>query len=180
MNTDEIQVIFAAMQGAMVVVEEILETPHKRKKDHRQLPRAKRRKFCAMDALICIQRDYLGTPNDPLLPLLSAEFKTMFRMSRSRFQVIMEDIQASKHPFFQRTKSWHQCDQASFEAQLLLPIKTLAYGVPTHTFIDYFQMSREYARECCKQFDVVMKKIKELADEGEHQRLHHALMNKFG
>jgi hypothetical protein len=36
----------------------------------------------------------------------------------------------------------HVDDQVSFEAQLLLPIKTLAYSVPPHTFMDYFQMSK--------------------------------------
>ncbi|KAG7367865.1 plant transposon protein [Nitzschia inconspicua] len=49
--------------------------------------------------------------------------------------------------------------RASLEAKLLLPIKTLAYGVPPHTFIDYFQMSPEYARECCRQFDIAVKII---------------------
>jgi hypothetical protein len=159
MNTNKIKVTGALLEGAWVTVEELLETPHKRKKDHRKLPRAKRPKFRHLDALFCIQRDYLGLPNDPSIPLLSTELKKMFRMSRSRFQVLMEDIKASKHPFFQRTKTLHQDDQASFEAQLLLPIKSFAFGVPTHTFIDYFQMSREYARECCKQFDIVMKKV---------------------
>jgi hypothetical protein len=41
----------------------------------------------------------------------------------------------------------------------LLPLKSLAYGVPPHTFIDYFQMSPQYARECCKEFDKAMKRI---------------------
>jgi hypothetical protein len=35
----------------------------------------------------------------------------------------------------------------------------LAYGVPPHTFIDYFQMSPQYARECCKEFDNGMRTI---------------------
>jgi hypothetical protein len=42
---------------------------------------------------------------------------------------------------------------------MLLPIKCLADGVPSHTFIDYFQMSKQYARECCQQFDVAIKTI---------------------
>ncbi|KAG7354314.1 hypothetical protein IV203_003670 [Nitzschia inconspicua] len=32
---------------------------------------------------------------------------------------------------------------ASVEARRLLPLKTLAYRVPPHTFIDFFQMSKE-------------------------------------
>jgi hypothetical protein len=41
----------------------------------------------------------------------------------------------------------------------LLPLKSLAYGVPPHTFIEYFQMSPQYARECCKEFDKAMRSI---------------------
>jgi hypothetical protein len=32
-------------------------------------------------------------------------------------------------------------DKSSLATRLLLPLKSLAYGVPPHTFIDYFQMS---------------------------------------
>jgi hypothetical protein len=38
-------------------------------------------------------------------------------------------------------------------------VKTLAYGVPLHTFINYFQMFPEYARDCCKEFDKALKRI---------------------
>jgi hypothetical protein len=47
----------------------------------------------------------------------------------------------------------------SLAAHLLLPLNTLAYGVPSHTFMDYFLMSQQYARNCCKQFDRAMKRI---------------------
>jgi hypothetical protein len=40
-----------------------------------------------------------------------------------------------------------------------LPIKTLAYGVPPHTFMDYFQISKCYTRYCCHLFDVAIKKV---------------------
>jgi hypothetical protein len=150
MNPNKIKAIAAVLDGGKIAVEELIETSHKRKVDHRKLPRKRRRKLRHSEALNCIKRDCLGLPNDPSTPLLGAEFKAMFRLSKSRFQVLMEDIQASHHRFFQQSQNLHRDDQASFEAQLLLPIKTLAYGVPTRTFIDYFQMSKEYARECCK------------------------------
>jgi len=35
-------------------------------------------------------------------------------------------------------------------------IKTLAYGLPAHAFMDYFQMSNEFARQNCKEFDKVI------------------------
>jgi hypothetical protein len=69
----------------------------------------------------------------------------------------VEDVVAADIAFYQQRKNLHADDQASLEAQLLLPIKCLAYGVPSHTFINYFQMSKQYARECCKQFDVAIK-----------------------
>ncbi|KAG7366472.1 plant transposon protein [Nitzschia inconspicua] len=69
------------------------------------------------------------------------------------------DIGASEIRFYQKKKNLDVDEQASLEAKILLPIKTLAYGVPPHTFIDYFQMSPEYARECCRQFDIAVKII---------------------
>ena len=47
---------------------------------------------------------------------------------------------------------------ASIEAKIEQPLKTFAYGVPPHTFIDYYlQMSKGLAATCCKIFAVVMK-----------------------
>jgi hypothetical protein len=82
----------------------------------------------------------------------------MFRISRGRFQVLMEDVMASNISFFKSTVR-DGFDRSSLAARLLLPLKTLAYGVPPHTFIDYFQMSRQYAREYCKEFDKAMRTI---------------------
>jgi len=48
---------------------------------------------------------------------------------------------------------------ASMEARVLLPLKSYAYGVPPHTFTDYFQMSVDLAKECCRNFDRVMKEL---------------------
>jgi hypothetical protein len=61
-------------------------------------------KFRHAEALHCITRDYLGIPGDPLTPLFGEEFKTMFRLSRARFQVLMEDIQASGISFLHKKK----------------------------------------------------------------------------
>jgi hypothetical protein len=63
----------------------------------------------------------------------------MFRLSRTRFQVLMEDMKA---PQSKQAKLLHVDNQVYIEAQLLLPVKTLAYGVPLHTFMDYFQMQK--------------------------------------
>ncbi|KAG7336608.1 plant transposon protein [Nitzschia inconspicua] len=170
MKPNQIQAIAAAMEaGAMAVEMLLLSTEKKRKAttttttvDYcRKQQRSTRRKFRHAEALHCIKRDYLGSTRggDLISPLLGAEFQMIFKISRSRFQVLMEDIKASGCRFYQPKTNLHADDQCSLEAKLLLPIKTLACGVPCHTFIDYFQMSRQYARECCLQFDIVMKQL---------------------
>jgi hypothetical protein len=101
----------------------------------------------------------LGIVGDLTTPLFGAEFKLMFRLSKTRFQLLMEDVMARNLPHFQTKKNIPPTQQASLEAKLLLPLKCLAYGVPPHAFIDYFQMSRPYARVCCIEFDKAIKLI---------------------
>jgi hypothetical protein len=143
--------------GIVAVVEQ--DQQRKRPKtEHRTLPRSKRRVFRHGEAMSGIQRDYLGKKEDPTTPLFGAEFGWMFRVSKGRFQVLMEDIMGSQHSFFKPSlQDGHE--RYSVEARLLLPLKTFAYGVPSHTFIDYFQMSPQYARDCCKYFANVVKNL---------------------
>jgi hypothetical protein len=61
----------------------------------------------------------------------------------------MEDVMASNIKFFKSTGR-DGFDRSSLAARLLLPMNALAYGVPPHTFIDYFLMSPQHSRECCK------------------------------
>jgi hypothetical protein len=72
----------------------------------------------------------------------------MLRVSLSALQYIMEEVGKTGDPFY----VWNGND-ASLEARLLLPLKTLAYGVPPHCFTDYFSMSPSMAMECCNNFD---------------------------
>jgi hypothetical protein len=120
---------------------------------------AGRRLFHHQDALHCIRRDYLGLAGDPKTPLLGKEFALMFRISRGRFQLMMEHVMAAEIPFYSGNVSANGDTVASLEARLLLPLKSLAYGVPPHTFIDYFQMSPPLARVCCIEFDRMIKRI---------------------
>ena len=43
------------------------------------------------------------------------------------------------------------------EGRLLMPLKILPYGVPSHTFLDYFQKSASFWSEACKKFDTAIK-----------------------
>ena len=110
----------------------------------------KRRVFDHAGALHCINRDYLGPE-----PLFIDDFPCYFRVSRSRFEKIMQDVGNSPFAFFKA-----QCPTgrplSSIQSRLMLPLKTLAYGVAMHTFCDYFQMSRNLAIEACRQFDSVI------------------------
>lgn len=108
-------------------------------------------------ALQVIQRDYIGIPGDPSTPLFGQEFKWMFRLSRPRFELLVQDVLNRQIPFYQPKKNLPADAQASIYAKLLLPLKCLAYGVPPHCFTDYFQMSKAYASVCCHEFDKVVK-----------------------
>ena len=66
-----------------------------------------------------------------------------------------------------KKKNLLDSQQASLEAKVVLPLKSLAYGVPPHCFIDYFQMSPQMARECMIQFDKVILQLY----KGEYLRL---------
>ena len=77
----------------------------KRKIDHRTLPREEKRQFRPHEARHCIGRDYLGIPGDPTTPLSNGkDFYDVFRISRSRFQRIMEDFCNTGDPFYLNTK----------------------------------------------------------------------------
>ena len=128
----------------------------------RNKPRKQKRKFRHKEALKCICRDYLGIAGDPLTPLfVGVEFKRMFRISRPRFQRMMEDIAALGDSFYTSRYDAVKSDVASFEAKLLLPLKCLAYGVPPHCFQDYFQMSMTLCKKCCWKFDETIKSLYE-------------------
>jgi hypothetical protein len=117
------EAVAAAAAGGQLAAATVMES-NKRKEDHRQLPRSSRRKFQHDLALECIERDYIGDT-----PLLGVEFKLMFRLSQGCFQVLMEDVMASDIKFFKLTGRDGR-RKSSLAARLLLPLKTLAYGVP--------------------------------------------------
>jgi hypothetical protein len=95
--------------------------------------------------------DYLG----PVPRFDYKEFVAMFRVTRGRFQTIMEDF--AEDPFFKPTFDCFNNPVASLECKLLHALKTLAFGVAHHAFRDYFQLSTTMARECVRQFCIKMK-----------------------
>jgi len=155
----------AAVQTSNAMILEALGAPAAKKqkqidgRGRHNSARSKRRVFEHEQALECIKRDYLGLPGKPDTPLFGKEFSLQFRISRSRFQCLLEDVMANKErlSFFHVKESILGEPVASLEARLLLPLKCLAYGVPPHTFIDYFQMSMPLARRCCIEFDKAIK-----------------------
>ena len=155
-----IQAAAAAAIAGGVLAEECIDSPTRKRRGRRGEPnRSQRRRFHHTEALYCIQRDYLGSAAIPNSPLFGAEFKLMFRLSLGRFQRLMEDTMASNNSFFLPSNHRLHHSQSSLESKLLLPLKCLAYGVPPHTFIDYFQMSKPFARDCCLEFDKLIKKL---------------------
>ncbi|KAG7371276.1 plant transposon protein [Nitzschia inconspicua] len=160
MDPNILAVVVAAAGAGRLLAEELAASPNEnRKRARRAGPRRNRRQFRPQEALYAIQRDYIGITGDLTTPLFGAEFKWMFRLSRTRFLLLMEDIAARNIPHFMRKTNISENQQTSLEAKLLLPLKCLAYGVPPHAFIDYFQMSRAFARVCCIEFDSAIKSI---------------------
>ena len=81
--------------------------------------RSKRKKRNHERALMCIQSDYLHPDS-----LIGSEFHQHFRISRTRFQCILEDIMNSRgNAFFKTTHNANGDVVASIEARLLLPLK---------------------------------------------------------
>ena len=114
------------------------EEAGRRKKRGCRVPRSARRFFDHGRAKDCIMSDYLA----PDALFSDMNFVMMFRISRGRFQKILEDIGNSGIPFYNPQQE--RKNSSCLEARLLLPLKTLAYGVPPHCFSDYFQMSKAF------------------------------------
>lgn len=140
------------------------ENKKKRKFLFRNEPRQPKKNWRHAQAHHCINRDYIGPC--PLFP--DRDFEMMFRVNRSRFQRLMEDVMnKSNESFYLKNTDAVGNKGASLEARLLLPLKCLAYGVPPHAFTDYFQMSKTLAKLACKTFDTTIRKIY----QGEYLRL---------
>ena len=153
-DEEELAILLAAQQAAVATV---LSPPRKKRKpiDHRCLPREEKKDYKHERALGCILEDYLCP--QPLFD--GREFETMFRISRGRFQCLMEDFKKSENDFYSGAPDCFGHKVASLQARLLLPLKCMAYGVPPHCFRDYFQMSKTLAKDCCNNFHETINKL---------------------
>jgi Plant transposon protein len=123
--------------------------------DHRSNPRGRRRVFDSQGAYDNIMRDHLGPD-----ALFGADVLLFFRMSRARIEVIIQRIGNSGNPFYGTFRSdRHGKRGASIEAKILIAIRTLAYGVASYCFCDYFSMSKTSALDCCRMFNKIIPQI---------------------
>ncbi|MEL7065625.1 MAG: hypothetical protein AAFP00_17935, partial [Bacteroidota bacterium] len=143
-------VVNIATQVAVTLVVTMGVLSDEEEVDHRTLPRSKRKKYDSDGAKHCIYRDYLGP-----CPLFGSSFREIFRVSMSRFEIMMQDVMSADLPFYRVNRRGSAC----LEARLLLPLKTLASGAPVHNFCDYFSMSFQMGQECCKQFDLTILQL---------------------
>ena len=120
----------AATAAALLAESSSSDDEEEEQTDHRTLPREKRARFDHGRALESIKTDYLNLDST----FIGSQFKLFFRISRRRFQAILEDVGNANKAFYQPSIK----KGPSVEARLLLPLKVLAYGVAPHAFVDYF------------------------------------------
>jgi hypothetical protein len=123
--------------------------------DGRSNPRGKRRQFNHQRAHAAIMEDHLGE-----FSLYTKDFKRFFRLCRPRVQLIIEALANSGLSFYKSfRKDKFGNVGACMEAKVLLPIRTLAYGVGDHCFMDVYQMSPAMAQTCCTTFCRVIPQL---------------------
>eukprot|EP00529_Nitzschia_sp_RCC80_P001997 CAMPEP_0113510844 /NCGR_PEP_ID=MMETSP0014_2-20120614/38362_1 /TAXON_ID=2857 /ORGANISM="Nitzschia sp." /LENGTH=240 /DNA_ID=CAMNT_0000406841 /DNA_START=27 /DNA_END=746 /DNA_ORIENTATION=+ /assembly_acc=CAM_ASM_000159 len=137
----------------------------------RQLGLTDPRSFDHAGALERINEDYLGP--DPTYR--DKDFKSSFKIPRTSFQRLKDDVLKSNIPFYQESDIK---TNPSVEAKLLLPLKTCGYGISFIAFTDYFGMSLHQAHEACKEFEVTLLKLyvperalgSDAEEEGDEER----------
>ena len=140
--------------------------PQPRKKHRGSLFRSSRRKFDYSQVHNAIVLDYLH-PN----AVYGAEFKLIFRISRTRFEQLLTEVMTRDGlEFYQDLRGRQGVTSCSLEGMLLYPLKTLAYGVPYSAFVDYFQISIQFGMKLCREFDraiqaLYMKEYLRVPDE---------------
>ena len=93
---EDMVLLSTVTQAAAIVSIEFSSAANKRKRDHRSLPREKKRNFRHQQVKEILKFDYLGPK-----PLFNGrEFESVFRVSRTRFQCLLEDFGNSNIRFY--------------------------------------------------------------------------------
>lgn len=119
--------------------------------NYRNRPRKSRICYDHARAKLCIMKDYLNPgPEKPTFQ--DKGFISQFRVSRRRFQLIMERIVPNNQKFY--TSSLDAFGKAGIciEGKIMIALKSLAYGAPASAWRDYFQMSMAASDQCVIQF----------------------------
>jgi hypothetical protein len=154
-NRFTVKAIAIALQAGKVFgVEEITGNSKRKETDHRLEPR---RKFRHAEAVHCIKIDYLGNFRRPVDHSVRRRIQNNVHSQAVKGKVPGPHGGCTSVHYFllhKNRENLHDNDQASLEAQLFLPIKCLAYGVLSHTFMDYFEISQEYCNQnsLCQRF----------------------------
>ena len=153
--------IMSSLYSSVVVLLDELtgdDTHHRREQTdinrslrlHTRRPRGPRQQcFNHGEALYCIYRDFLG----PIPKFPGNQFRHFFRISRQRFEKLMQDVMATGDKFYRDRRG------PSLESILLLPLQVLALGVSPSSLCHYYQMSRVHAKEACNRFDLIVFRI---------------------
>jgi hypothetical protein len=123
--------------------------------DLRKLPRRPRTIYDHERVTQQLYDDWLG----PTRRFDDDKFKLIFRISKVRYVKIRDDVVSSKIPFYMPKSDAVGRRGACLDARLLLPLKVVAYGVAPSAFVDQFQMSDSFMRDCLIQFDLMMEKL---------------------
>ena len=117
-----LEVADAAAAVAANISNQVIDWRTKRRKPKTKYDHARAHKS--------VMDDYLG----PVPRFDFKEFVSMFRVTRGRFQTIMEDF--AEDPFFKETPDCFNNPVPSLQSNLLHALKTLAFGVANHAFRD--------------------------------------------
>ena len=155
-DDEEMLLLASTHQRLAVVALEACGIPKKRKIDPRKLPHEARRSFRHKEALNCILYDCLGPK-----PLFDGrEFELMFRLSRRRFQCLMEDVGNSCKPFY--TGKSTDCfgrDAASLEAKVFVAFEMYCLWSATTLLHGLFFNVQDPSQELLQSFSMMLWSI---------------------
>jgi hypothetical protein len=154
-NKEEMEFVLAMGMVAYTVVKQFdckKKRDDRKKKMNRARPnmRGPRAIYPHQRALDAIYTNFLDQA-----ALYGPTFQSYFRLSRPRVQLLMEVLAGSGDQYYVPTVRFGVTGP-SLEARILLPLRTLAYGVADHIFCPCFSMAPTTARVSCRKFNEAM------------------------